>query len=44
MTPESIISIVGRWIVAWAIEHHATLATQNRRHFARVADLKLIAF
>ena len=30
------------WIAAWAIEHHATLATQNRRHFSRVKGLKLL--
>ena len=32
------------WIAAWALEHHATLATQNRRHFSRVTGLKIISF
>jgi predicted nucleic acid-binding protein len=32
------------WIAAWAIEHHATLATQNKRHFGRVTGLKIMGF
>jgi predicted nucleic acid-binding protein len=32
------------WIAAWALEHHATLATQNKRHFNRIPGLKIIAF
>ena len=31
------------WIAAWALEHHATLATQNKRHFNRITGLKLIS-
>jgi predicted nucleic acid-binding protein len=30
------------WIAAWALEHRATLATQNRRHFNRVSGLKIL--
>ena len=32
------------WIAAWAIEHHATLATQNKRHFSHIAGLKIMGF
>ena len=32
------------WIAAWALEHHATLATQNKRHFNRIAGLRLISY
>jgi predicted nucleic acid-binding protein len=31
------------WIAAWAIEHGAWLATRNRRRFARIAGLKILA-
>lgn len=32
------------WIAAWALDNHATLATQNRRHFSRITELKIISY
>ena len=32
------------WIAAWALEHRASLATQNTRHFSRIPGLKLLSF
>ncbi len=30
------------WIAAWALEHHALLATRNRRHFERIEGLRIL--
>ena len=32
------------WIAAWALERHATLATQHRRHFSHIPELKIISY
>jgi predicted nucleic acid-binding protein len=32
------------WIAAWVLEHQATLATQNRRHFSHIPGLKIISY
>jgi len=32
------------WIVAWAVQHAAPLATRNTRHFSGILDLELIEY
>lgn len=32
------------WIAAWAREHGAALATRNRKHFDRIAGLRIVDY
>lgn len=38
------VSQADLWIAAWALQHAATLATANLRHFQRVPGLKLLPY
>ncbi len=38
------VSKADLWIAAWALQHHAILATQNTKHFQIVPSLRLLSW